>query len=469
MYQNIYCDKKKNKVWIVDDKAGVIKSELTPYYYGYRKSGHGSYTSIYGDKLEKVPTDAWTHNPNLFESDVPIETRVLIDVYSESDELSTGKKVLVLDIEVSSEGGFPNIKTADKEITAISIYNQSGDAYYTFILDKKGIVKNSQDKNVRIYSFSDEESLLKAFVKKYKEIAPTIITGWNIDFFDIPYIIHRMHRLFGENAAKVLSPIGIITFNKFQRKYKIACVSCLDYILLYKQFSGTGEPNYRLDSIGKKHVGMGKVEFQGTLDKLFETDINKYIEYNLNDVKIVNALDNKFQFIDLARSICHVGHVSYEDFHVSSRFLEGAILTHLKKNGLVAPNKPVGGREMYEQKMEDDEEGFSGAYVKNPVPGKYEWIFDLDLTSLYPSIIMSLNISPETKVVVVKNWDSEKFVKNELTNISFREDYQLADMTIDDFKKYLIKNNYSVSSNGVVYKLPIKRIIGKIKNWGNSI
>jgi DNA polymerase elongation subunit (family B) len=310
--------------------------------------------------------------------------------------------------------------------------------------------------------------LLKSFVKKYKEISPTIITGWNTDYFDVPYLIHRLNVIFGETTANILSPIGIISYNKFQGKYKIGCVSSLDYLLLYKRFSGTNEPNYRLDSIGRKEVNMGKIEYEGTLDKLLENDINKFIEYNLNDVKIIKALDEKLQFIDLARSICHVGHVSYEDFHVSSRFLEGAILAYLKKNHLIAPNKPVGGRESYEQKLEDDEEGYSGAYVKDPIPGKYEWIFDLDLTSLYPSIIMSLNISPETKISVIKNWNAESYIKNNLPTIQFRDDYSMPDMSIDEFKKFLIDKNYSVSSNGVLYSQPKKHVVGKIKEWKDS-
>lgn len=463
MYQSIHCCKKTGKVWILDDKAGMIESDLTPYYYAYRKSPRGTYTSIYGDKLEKVDINPWeAPNSVLFESDVPIETRVLIDVYGDSDELSTSNRPMVLDIEVSSEGGFPDIKKADKEITAIAIYDSANDLYFSYILDPKKLIQDVERDNVSIKSFEDEESLLKAFFKKYKEISPTIITGWNVDFFDIPYLIHRSNKVFGENFARKLSPIGIVTYNKFQNKYKIAGVSCLDYLLLYKRFSGANEPNYRLDSIGKKEVNMGKIEFQGSLDKLLETDINKYVEYNLNDVKIVVALENKLQFIDLARSICHVGHVSYEDFHISSRFLEGAILTYLRKNNLVAPNKPEGGRELYAQRMEEDDEGFSGAYVKDPVPGKYEWIFDLDLASLYPSIIMSLNISPETKIAAVNNWDPIRYIKGELEQIEFREDSDISPMSCDDFKTFISKENYSISSNGILYRQDKKGLLGEI-------
>jgi len=115
-------------------------------------------------------------------------------------------------------------------------------------------------------------------------------------------------------------------------------------------------------------------------------------------VRIVVALDEKLKFIDLARRICHTGHVPYEWFHMSSRYLDGAIILYIRRNGgFIAPNKPVGGREQYDQEEEDGEEGFSGAFVKEPMPGRYDWVYDLDLTSMYPKIIISLNISPETK------------------------------------------------------------------------
>ena len=170
----------------------------------------------------------------------------------------------------------------------------------------------------------------------------------------------------------------------------------MDYIELYKKFSGKNEPSYTLGAIGKKVVNIDKITYTGSLNDLYRDDIQKYIEYNLNDVKIVVALDKKLQFIDLARRICHTGHVGYEQFGTSSRYLEGAILMYLRRQGRVAPNKPLEGREEYEQRLEDGEEGFEGAYVKPPVPGRYDWVFDLDLTSMYPNIIISLNISPET-------------------------------------------------------------------------
>ena len=386
----------------------------------------------------------------MFESDVPIETRILIDGYEDSDEPSKGHRVVTIDIEVSTEGGFPVIKDGDKEITAIAIYDDLTQKYTVFILDLERKIQDSINDNVEIKSFDNEESLLMHFFTKWEEIQPTIVTGWNIDNFDMIYLYNRAMRVVGETNAKRLSPIGICYFNKFLERMTIAGISCLDYMILYKKFSGKNEPSYALGAIGKKVVNIDKISYKGSLNDLFKEDINKYIEYNLNDVKIVVALDKKLQFIDLARGICHTGHVGYENFGMSSRFLEGAILIYLRRKKQVAPNKSLEGRAEYENQLEQNEEGFEGAYVKDPIPGRYEWVFDLDLTSMYPNIIISLNISPETKVGKVDNWNVEEYVKNGTNNLYIAGN----PYTPADFKAMLKESNLSVASNGVLYKKP---------------
>jgi len=449
MYQNIFIDRKDNQIHLWDDEKGYLKFPFRNY--AYRKSASGTYTSIYGDKLEKVynfnPRD-----PSLYESDVPLETRILIDAYEDSDDPSKGHTVATIDIEVSSEGGFPVIEQGDKEITAIAVHDSTTKKYTAFILDKERKLQDSITEDVEIKSFDNEESLLLHFYNKWEEIRPTIVTGWNIDGFDMTYLYNRTKRVVGETNAKRISPIGIAYFNKFSEKMTIAGVSCLDYLILYKKFSGKNEPSYTLGAIGKKVVNIDKISYKGSLNDLYKEDINKYIEYNLNDVKIVVALDKKLQFIDLARGICHTGHVSYEQFGTSSRYLEGAILMYLRRKKRVAPNKPLEGREEYEQRLEENEEGFEGAFVKDPVPGRYDWVFDLDLTSMYPNIIISLNISPETKVGKAENWSAEEFVRGNLPTVYLAgQSYNS-----DDFKKLLVDNNFSIASNGAMYKQPLE-------------
>lgn len=471
-----------------DDKEGHATFKFPKY--AYRKKSGGKYRSIYGEELEKVTYFNRT-DPSTYEADVPPETRVLIDAYEDSDEPSTGHRTVFFDIEVDAEGGFPVIAEGDKEITAIALYDDVSKKYNAYILDKDGKIKDSETDGVIILSFENEEGLLSHFMNKWEEIQPTIVTGWNIDGFDMPYLYTRMKKVMGSVFAKRLSPIQECYYNTYAKRMVVAGVSCLDYITLYQKFSGKNEPSYALGAIGKKVVNMDKISYKGSLHDLYKDDIKKYIDYNLNDVQIVVAIDQKLQFIDLARRICHTGHVGYENFGMSSRYLEGAILVYLRRKGLVAPNKPVEGREEYEQQHDSGEEGFEGAYVKNPVAGRYEWVFDLDLTAMYPNIIISLNISPETKVGVVnkieykdcyiderkaelkdiydnlstgtqKDTPIEQYIEQRLYNYSSRmfsqgkiEKYQVGTTvyTHDEFVSLLTDSNMGVAGNGAIYKL----------------
>jgi DNA polymerase elongation subunit (family B) len=227
MYQNIFFDKKTNTCHLWDDKQGYTNFVFRPY--AYRKRNGGKYKSIFGDELEKVysfnPRD-----PSLFESDVPIETRILIDAYEDTDDLSVGHRVLYLDIETSSEGGFPNVETADKEITAIAIYDSAIERYTAFILDRDNKLQDFSQDNVDVRSFTDEESLLSHFVTKWEEIQPTIVTGWNSDQFDMPYLYRRMKNIIGQSQAKRMSPIGVTYINDWSKKLVIAGVTHIDYM-----------------------------------------------------------------------------------------------------------------------------------------------------------------------------------------------------------------------------------------------
>lgn len=456
MYQNIFVDKKEWKVYLWDDTKGLL---TFPYpRYAYRRKIGGSYKSLYGDELEKI-TNFDSQDPTLFESDVSPEMRVLIDRYEDSDDPSKGHRVVVIDIETSTEGGFPDITKGDKTITAIALYDQMGDRYYCYVLDPDGKIPCSTVGNVTTESFRCEENLLNSFLNRWDEIRPSIVTGWNINFFDMPYIFNRIRAVLGKMAGYRLSPIGTAYQNKYNRKMIIAGVAQLDYIDLYKKFLGVMKPSYTLANVAKdEELKQQKITYKGNLMDLYKNDIHRFVEYNLCDVKVVVELDKKYDFIHLAQAVCHKGHVPYDWFQMSSRWIDGAILMYLRRNGRVAPNKPVGGREEYEEMQEEGEEGFVGAYVKEPVPGLYDWIYSADITSLYPSTIMTLNISPETKVGKIEGWSREAFDKGQLQSILVGDQsYPLA-----DFKRMIDNNKFSISSNGVVYRQDVVGVVPTI-------
>jgi DNA polymerase elongation subunit (family B) len=457
MYQSIHVDRKSETIFVWDDIIGLTEYPLHHAQYAYRKQKGGPFRSMYGDALQKI-TRFNPKDPSLFESDVPIETRVLIDLYEDSDEPSKNVRVMYYDIETSSEGGFPDIETADKEITAIALYDNITARYTAYILDKSGVLSDSEDDISEVISCDTEETLLLKFLTKLEEIQPHIWTGWNIDGFDNPYLYGRIKRVLGNTQAQRLSPIGKCYINTWNDTLVIAGISSIDYMVLYKKWNIKMEASYALGAIGKKILGRGKVDYTGSLDDLYKTDIKKYIEYNLNDVIIVVELEKKLLFMEQARQVCHKGHVPYNCFMKSSRFIEGAILMYLRRKGQVAKNKPADGAKDYEKQQASGDEGFEGAYVKDPVPGRYDWVFDLDLTSMYPNIIISLNISPETKIGCVKDWDVAKYLKGELGDVEIGG----VAYTATEFKTMLEESNFSIASNGVMYDQSFQGVIPEI-------
>ena len=461
MYQNAYYEKEGGIIHCWDDEKGYFTKKYRNY--AYVRDGNGSHESIYGERLKKI--NFWNKEDNLklYESDVNEMTRFLIDEYGDSDEVSTGHTILTFDIEVEMNSGLPDTDKAENTITSVAFHDSVTNDYTVYVLNE-GDEIDKTIKGAKVRSFRNEEAMLSAFLNSWEEISPTIITGWNIDFFDVTYLYNRLKRLFGTSVANRLSPIKKVHWNKYRKRYIIAGVSALDYIALFKNFTYTEYPNYRLDTIAQMELGRGKIEYEGNLDQLFRDDIEKFIEYNLVDVELVVEMDKKLQFIELARAICHAGHVFYEDFLFSSKWLEGAILTFLRRSGRIAPNKP-----MRKQKNADGSDGegkFTGAYVKEPNPGLYKWVYDLDLTSLYPSIIMSINISPETKMGKVKGYTAESHMKGTMDSYSIMDNKggESKPLPKEQFDDFIKKMKLSVASNGVLYRQDKIGVIPEILN-----
>ena len=433
-------------IW--DDKFGHQTFRYKKY--AYVKNRAGTFISLYGDRLKRINT--WEKDqPELFESDVNPEIRVLVDNYTDSDDVSEGHRVMIFDIEVEVTDGFPDPKKAENKITSIGFNDPILEKYFCYVLDPAdklnlGESRIKEDGDT-IVSFYDEYDLLNAFFKKYMEIQPTILTGWNVEFFDVNYLYNRAQQVVGKEVANVLSPIGQVQWSDFSKRYKIAGVSVLDYLALYKTFTFGQRSSYRLDAIGEYEVGEKKVAYDGTLNELYENDIDKFVEYNLQDVKLVKKIDDKLNFIEIGRGLAHLGHCPYEDVFMASRYLEGAILVYLKKKNIVAPNKPK-----RPSKFSNDK--FVGAYVQEPIKGKHEWVYDLDITSMYPSCIMSLNISPETKLGKIEGWNPEEFLNknNKKTYSVTQGEKLLGRFTEVQLQKFLDGKDIGIATNGVMYR-----------------
>ena len=445
-----------------DDTRGHL--EIPYRKYAYVKDRNGQHVSLYGDRLKKV-TQYDKEDPTLHESDVPPMTRFLVDQYGDSDEASTGHRVMFFDIEVEVTEGFPDVQKAHNPITSIALYDSTTEKYFTYCFDPQKRIENYEKGEEVVEFYETEYEMLNQFFQKYLEIRPTIISGWNSEFFDIPYLYNRAVRILGPEIANLLSPISQVIYSEYKKKHTIAGVSSLDYLQLYRQFTFTQQSSYRLDYIGEVEVGMKKVDYEGTLNDLYDNDLQTFIDYNIRDVKILVELDKKLDFIEVARGIAHLGHVPYEDINMSSRWLEGAILVYLKKIGVVAPNKPPRPK-----KFSDDK--FTGAYVQEPQSGKHKWVYDLDITSMYPSVIRSLNISPETKIGKVTGWNDEEFI-NKSTEKTYtminKKGKKMGKMTKQELQQYLDEADVSISSNGIIYRTDKQGLIpALLEKWFNE-
>jgi DNA polymerase elongation subunit (family B) len=244
-------------------------------------------------------------------------------------------------------------------------------------------------------------------------------------------------------------------------------------MLLHKKFIMKQEPSYKLADIGKKYAKLDKIEYEGSLDSLFQKDIHKFIDYNLRDVEILVALDDKLQFIELTKNICHLCHVAYENIYYATALNEGAILTYLRRKNIVSPNKPT----TMNPALKAGNEEYAGGYLKDPVPGLYEWVSDLDFTSLYPSIIRNLNMGIETLVCRIQNrnkydnqWglkDLKQLDLNKILNIERvtpDRRVQQVEMTVQQIIDFVEKKNMVISANGTIFRTDKDSIIVEILN-----
>jgi DNA polymerase elongation subunit (family B) len=301
-------------------------------------------------------------------------------------------KVSVVDIEVGSENGFPDPKEANEPITAIAIKEMGG----KMVVFGCGDFNNKDPENVDYHKCRDEYTLCKAFLQYWEDNCPDVISGWNVQLFDIPYLINRFNRLLGEDQSRRLSPWGVI-FNreklikgKFHNVFTLLGVATLDYIDLYRWYApgGKSQESYRLDRIAQAELGEGKISYDDydNLHQLYKLNYQLFIEYNIKDVNLVLKLEDKLKLLELALTLAYDTKTNYEDVFAQTRMWDSLIYSYLFEKNIIVPPKIIKSKS----------EAFEGAYVKEPQVGKHDWVASFDLNSLYPHLLMQYNLSPET-------------------------------------------------------------------------
>lgn len=312
----------------------------------------------------------------------------LSDRFKNDIEFDTNTiRILYFDIETYSPNGFPNPETASDEICAITLkLNQ-----YYFVYGTKDF--EPPNKNVYYFKCENEKDLLKKFIVQWNQLDPDIISGWNIEQFDIPYLINRITRVLSDSEAKKLSPWKVfrekklVLMNREYNNYELCGLITLDYLQMYQKFVGTAE-NYKLMTIGEKELGEGKLNYEGSLTDLYANDFQKFLEYNIKDVELVSRIEDKKKLIDMIIIIAYHAKVNYSDVFKQVCLWDTIIFNDFRKKNLVLPPKTY----------HDKQEKYAGAYVKEPQIGLHDWVVSFDLDSLYPHLIAQFNISPETLV-----------------------------------------------------------------------
>jgi len=299
--------------------------------------------------------------------------------------------IVTVDIEVQCENGFPSVKEAEEEMLSITIKNHQSKRIVVF-----GLHEFHTDRNDVTYIQCESEThLLKEFLVFWEKHQPDIITGWNTEFFDLPYLCNRITKILGEDDLKRLSPWGIVypkeiyKMGRNHQVYAIQGVAGLDYFDLYRKFTYTAQESYRLDHIAKVELGESKDgNPYNTFKDWYTNDYQSFIEYNIQDVEIVDKLEDKMKLIELCLTMAYDAKVNYTDVLGTVRYWDVLIYNYLKEKNIVIPQK----------KSSEKVEKFEGAYVKDPQVGMHKWVMSFDLNSLYPHLIMQYNISPETLI-----------------------------------------------------------------------
>ena len=395
--------------WDENGKRIIVEQTYQPYLYvEVQNAKQGTATSLFKTPLKKLTFENQYERSKFIKDgkvtrvfeNLPHTQQFLIDNYWEINETPEFSKfpikMLLLDIETYSPDGFPDIQTANHTINVITVYDSLSKEYHTW-----GLKPYTSKGNDHVYYYcKTEKQLLLGFINYLEKDYPDILSGWNSEFFDLPYIINRCNRILGEDETKRLSPVRNVysrtfrgEFGREQIRWHIDGVSLLDYLDIYKRFAPLRE-SYKLDYIAELEVGDKKVKFDNQdLFSLADNNWDTFIDYNIQDVRLLTKLEEKLQYLGLVRMLAYVGLTTFESAMGSLSIINGAITIRGRSRGQIVPTF-----------IRNDPDSINpGAYVADPKKGFQKYVFSFDATSLYPTVMISLNLSPETKIGKITN------------------------------------------------------------------
>ena len=409
-YVDAIWDREKDVVRVVerDPKKGRIYTDYPAKYIFYYPDQRGKFRSIYNEPLNKVTAKSWKdfikeqkiHSSHkLYESDINAVFRILEENYQNQDPPKLNVAFFDIEVDFDPERGYASPDDAFMPITAISVHLQWMETLVTFAIPPKTLTMEQAIEQVKEFPntmlFETEAEMLDAFLDLIQDA--DIISGWNSEGFDVPYTVNRVTKVLSKEDTRRFCLWDQMPKKREYEKYGKDAVTYdfhgrvhLDSLELYRKYTYEERHTYRLDAIGEMEIGENKTVYEGTLDQLYNNDFRKFIEYNRQDTSLLDKLDKKLKFIDLANTIAHENTVLLQTTMGAVAVTEQAIINESHHRGLIVPSRP--------RRDEGVDTAAAGAYVAYPKKGLHDWIGSLDINSLYPSVIRALNMGPETIV-----------------------------------------------------------------------
>ena len=411
--------------------ASVLKE--TPY-----KTLEGKYVApVKHDTIKEAKewVESYKQQPHLIYGNTLFPYSYIADEYSNNVDWDIDQILIVtIDIEVECENGFPRPEEAKDPLLSITLKNHQNKKIVVWGI---GDFENSRE-DVSYIKCESEKHLIQSFLTFWEEHKPDVITGWNTEFFDIPYVCNRILNQFDEKELKRLSPWGNVTsrsvyqMGRSHQVYDIMGVAHLDFFDLYRKFTYTNQESYRLDHIAFVELGERKDgNPYETFSEWYIKDYQSFIEYNITDVELVDKLEDKMKLIDLCLTMAYDAKVNYVDVLGTTKYWDILIYNHLRKKNIVIPQK----------KEHEKSEKYEGAYVKDPIVGMHKWVMSFDLNSLYPHLIMQYNISPETLI-------GSPFKKDKDITVDKMLDGEVKDSIMQSLKD----KNVTLTPNGALFR-----------------
>jgi len=422
-YVDAYLNRDRDQINIVERINGerVYKTFPTTYRF-YYEDKDGANTSIYGRPLSKFETNnnksfqkekKLYEGQRLYEADLNPVFRCLEENYLDNEAPNLHIALFDIEVDFDKDRGFAKPDDPHQRITAISVHLSWLDSLITLCLAPKDMPFEMADSIAKKFDNTvlceTEAQLLNTFLHLIEDA--DILSGWNSEGFDIPYIVNRTEMVLSKDDVRRFSLWDLYprerTFTKFgneQQTFDFFGRVHLDYLELYRKYTYHEMHSYRLDAIGEYEIGEKKVPYEGTLDQLYNEDFEKFIAYSRQDVALLSKLDNKLKFIDLANVLAHANTVLLQTTMGAVAVTEQAIVNEAHKRGYIIPNRPY---------REPHSTGAAvGAYVATPKKGLHDWIASIDINSLYPSVIRCLNMGPETIIGQLRPTHTEKYIYN---------------------------------------------------------